>query len=208
MKDDYLWDKKGNDSEIEWLENSLRAFSYKEADAPEIPASILQFKKEKPRTMIPYVHALAAGFAFALILTGIAFVYFNSITETANQRGDLEFVKNEIQPEQIASDSILPRKVESKSVSTLEQLKDAEKSKIRNKKFKSEKLIYKPKAKPLKVKTVYIVKLTEEEKEAYEKLMLALSITSSKLKIVKDKVQNLEEQTAINTENSIDTRKK
>ena len=79
------------------------------------------------------------------------------------------------------------------------------KSKIQKQNFRVQKLIYKPKAKAQKNE---IVKLTEEEKEAYEKLMLALSITSSKLKIVKDKVQNTDEQTAIYMENKIKSRKK
>jgi hypothetical protein len=38
------------------------------------------------------------------------------------------------------------------------------------------------------------VRLTEEERYAYNQLMLALSITGSKLKIVRDKVQGLEEK--------------
>jgi hypothetical protein len=36
------------------------------------------------------------------------------------------------------------------------------------------------------------VKLTEEEKYAYNQLMLALSITSSKLKLVEDKIYGAE----------------
>ena len=41
------------------------------------------------------------------------------------------------------------------------------------------------------------VKLTKEEKFAYDQLMLALSITSSKLKLVQDKVDGIEEKTAV-----------
>jgi hypothetical protein len=37
------------------------------------------------------------------------------------------------------------------------------------------------------------VQLTKEEQYAYDQLMLALSITSSKLKLVKDKVEGFEE---------------
>jgi hypothetical protein len=39
--------------------------------------------------------------------------------------------------------------------------------------------------------------LTKEEKYAYDQLMLALSITSSKLKMVKDKVAGVEEKNAV-----------
>ena len=41
------------------------------------------------------------------------------------------------------------------------------------------------------------IALTKEEKYAYDQLMLALSITSSKLKIVKDKANGIEEQNAV-----------
>ncbi len=41
------------------------------------------------------------------------------------------------------------------------------------------------------------VKLTKEEKYAYDQLMLALSITSSKLKLVTDKIENVEEQNVV-----------
>jgi hypothetical protein len=39
--------------------------------------------------------------------------------------------------------------------------------------------------------------LTAEEKYAYDQLMLALSITGSKLKIVKDKIAGTEDQNAV-----------
>ncbi len=51
-------------------------------------------------------------------------------------------------------------------------------------------------AKNLKVKKP-TVRLSKEEKYAYDQLMLALSITSSKLKLVKDKIEGIEEQTAV-----------
>ncbi len=104
------------------------------------------------------------------------------------------------------------RKNKSKSkfrkMKKFQKIEKLEKSEPKKQNYKIQKLIYKPKSKTRKIKNNQFVKLTEEEKAAYEKLMLALSITSSKLKIVKDKVQNLDDQTAINTENNIDTRKK
>lgn len=41
------------------------------------------------------------------------------------------------------------------------------------------------------------VKLTKDEKYAYEQLMIALSITSSKFKMVKDKVESVEAENAV-----------
>jgi hypothetical protein len=38
-----------------------------------------------------------------------------------------------------------------------------------------------------------VIKVTPEEKHAYDQLMLALSITSRELRIVKDKIYNREE---------------
>lgn len=209
MKNDYLWDKTGNDTEIEKLENALKVFRIEETKAPQIPDNIIYFNQETPRNLFSFFRALAAGFAFASALIVAGFIYFNSETETAQHKT----IENSIQSEELKiqkpTDFIQPEKTVIEQTSIKEKSNNNfENPKTGKQNFKVQKLIYKPKAKALKVQKTEVVKLTEEEKEAYDKLMLALSITSSKLKIVKDKVQNLDEQTAINTENKKYTRKK
>ena len=43
MNEDYLWDKTGEDPEIEKLENALQVFRYKETAPPALPAKALPF---------------------------------------------------------------------------------------------------------------------------------------------------------------------
>jgi hypothetical protein len=203
MKNDYLWDKTGNDAEIERMENALLAFRCPQNDAPKIPNNVLSFKKAPPRKFFPVFRALAASFVLAFVLIGVWF-YFDSKPETAQHKifenpaqKDVSEKQNKIEfptTEQVSTDEKFEKRIEKSEPKTNKQ------------NYKIQKLIYKPK--PKKAEKNQILKLTAEEKAAYEKLMLALSITGSKLKIVKDTVQNLNEQTAINTENNIDTRKK
>ena len=206
MKKDYLWDKTGSDADIENLENSLRVFRFPASDAPEIKSNVVSFEKEKSRKVFPVFRAFAAGFIITFVFIGTWFIYYNSITEIVKSVESRDSVQNELSKNKKASNITAPEEVSTEDISEKE-FKNA-KSKVQKQNFRVQKLIYKPKTKRQKIQKNQILKLTAEEKEAYEKLMLALSITGSKLKIVKDKVQNLDEQTAINTENNIDTRKK
>lgn len=211
MKNDYLWDKTGKDSEIEKLENALLIFRSNEINAPEIPNDAFSLKIETPQKVFPFFRALAAGFAFASMLIVFGFVYFNSENETVKNQKTKFSIQTEVPKNQTTTDFIEPKQTNIEKASIKVDPKnnvENQKSKIENQKFKVQRLAYKTKSKASKVQKTEVVKLTEEEKEAYDKLMLALSITSSKLKIVKDKVQNLDEQTAINTENKKYTRKK
>lgn len=199
MKDDYLWDKTGKDAEIEKLENALQIFRSSVNEAPKISSNIVSFKKQPQRKVFPVFRALAASFVFAFVLIGIWF-YSNVNNEIAQNKNVENSTQKDVSEKQ--------NKIEISENDKASIDEKFEKSEPEKQNYKVQKLIYKPKSKTPKIKNNQVVKLTEEEKDAYEKLMLALSITSSKLKIVKDKVQNLDEQTAINTENNIDTRKK
>lgn len=207
MKDDYLWNKTGKDSEIKKLENTLQIFRCQENQPPQISNKVISFKKESPRKLFPVFRALAASIILTFALVGIWF-YSNSKTEIAQTKTVENVIQNDDSKKRNSIESIEPEKAVIETISTNEKPEikiEKPKSKIQKQNFRVQKLIYKPKAKTQKNETV---KLTEEEKEAYEKLMLALSITSSKLKIVKDKVQNTDEQTAIFTENKTTSRKK
>lgn len=199
MKDDYLWNKTGNDSEIEKLENTLRIFRFEESEPPQIQATVLDFKQKSPRKVFPVFRLLAASLIIAFFSAGSWFVLTNIENESANRQIEdfpVQNVKNE-NPEIY----VLPTDEQNE--------KEIFKTNFKKQKIESQKTVYKPKIKTKKINNKeLVIKLTQEEKEAYEKLMLALSITSSKLKIVKDKVLNLDGQTAINTENNVDTREK
>jgi hypothetical protein len=136
------------------------------------------------------------------VLIGIWF-YAGSKTETAQHNILENSAQKDFSEKQNKAEFSSPEKTGIEKVSIGEKFeKRYEKSepKIQKRNYKVQKLIYKPKSKKQKFEKDQIVKLTAEEKAAYDKLMLALSITGSKLKIVKDKVQNSDEQTAINTD--------
>ena len=184
MKDDYLWNKTGYDSEIEKLENSLQVFRCQESNPPKISNKVISFKKESPRKVFPVFRALAASFILTFALIGIWF-YSNSTTETSQTEPFENGIQNEVSKKQ---NSIEIKESEKKGIETISTNEKPEikiekpKSKSSKTKFQSSKIDFQTESE--NKQKIEIVKLTEEEKAAYEKLMLALSITSSKLKIV------------------------
>ncbi len=218
MKQDYLWHKSGEDKEIAELENALAAFRYKESALPALPAKILPFQPktvekiviEKPRRRFSY--ALAACAAAILIAFGITFQIAPDKTATANDLAQSLSVNQPINDE-INDENQIDSAADDETfaLENVEASPQIEVSKRIIKQFKN--TIDGQTAKPRVVKTRQSVfnenktnvrkpetenssaRLTDEEKHAYDQLMLALSITSSKLKIVKDKVDGVEENT-------------
>ena len=189
MKEDYLWDKTGEDSEIEYLENALQVFRYRETAAPELSAKVLPFRKEPPRKVFQYAMAAAACVVFAAF--GLVVL--------------LQVLKNKTVPrEELAETTVQQINTAFPAVATVEKSGDSIVEKVQNSKPSFERKAVKihqrmsliarqkeTKTQPLKnIKPD--VRLTKEEQYAYSQLMLALSITSSKLKMVKDKVEGLE----------------
>lgn len=202
MKEDYLWDKTGSDAEIEKLENALQVFRYEESAPPIIPAKILPFKKESPRITFPFLRAIAACLAIASISLGIWTLISNTKneivvdvlqepvikTESANPTAPVSENDASVKPEVYDNPAftktvyIEPKfKTKSLQVNKLAS-NNAKRNRTTSRKIKnSEKPVW----------------LTEEEKYAYDQLMLALSITSSKLNMVKQTVDGAENQTAV-----------
>lgn len=195
MKQDYLWDKTGEDAEIEKLENALAVFRYKETAPPAFqPAKVVPFKQFSPRRSFRLVSAIAACAAFAMI--GSGFWY--------------EFSTNQIETREMLVATIEPQTSEPRRENPFVEINDNS-SHIQAEKVKqipARRLVHTSKTvlpgvspKPKKIKNIepenVEARLTKEEKYAYDQLMLALSITSSKLKMVKDKVENSEEQTTV-----------
>ena len=197
MKQDYLWDKTGADPEIESLENALAVFRYKEIAPPALPAKIIPFKKESPRRSFRFAYAIAACTAFLIIGLGVWFqISTNEITTPENFAQtiqpqvpetipDVEIVEN---PAPIVNNAETSPKTPMESAKRISALKPVRKNKIIP-------AVVRPTEKKDKniVAKNSDVQLTKEEQYAYDQLMLALSITSSKLKLVKDKVEGFEE---------------
>jgi hypothetical protein len=197
MKQDYLWDKTGADPEIESLENALAVFRYKEIAPPALPVKIIPFKKESSRRSFRFAYAIAACTAFVMIGLGVWFQF--STNETATQENLAETIQPKIS-EPLPNAAIAENKapiVNNAEISPETTSESAKRISAR-KTVRTNKIIpavvrpTEKRAKNIEAKKSD-VRLTKEEQYAYDQLMLALSITSSKLKMVKDKVEGFEE---------------
>jgi hypothetical protein len=191
MNEDYLWDKTGENAEIERLENQLQAFRYRETAVPVLPARIIPVQREIRRKNYRSIYAVAACAAVAMI--SLSLWMGLSINQTTLQidlaeitlpsimvpnPNDLIAPKSPVeQSEKIAISKQSPKQEIFKIKKTVSAIAPQNKMVANNRKGAKQ----------------TVVTLTEEEKFAYDQLMLALSITSSKLKMVKDKAAGLEE---------------
>ena len=203
MNEDYLWDKTGSDPEIEKLETALRVFRYEETAPPVIPAKVLPFvKKEAPRISFPFLRAIAACLALASISLGVWILFSNTKTEIAVDVLQESVVKPEaVNPIKPAHENQPPAKPIVGDKPTLQKTLYIEQRSVPKNLLADRSLsknVRRVKAENRKpANTEKAIRLTEEEKNAYEQLMLALSITSSKLNLVKEKVDGAKNQTAV-----------
>lgn len=198
MNEEYLWNKTGEDAEIEKLENALKAFRYRETAPPAVRAEQLAFEERPPRRRwFPFVFAFAS--AAALILLAFVFLFELSTKQVEEAKNF-----NEITVPKFEEKTETKNPVEETSIIPAENI-EIEKSIVQPKIVKVRHTVHisKPLTKTIARKTETkksSVKLTDEEKYAYGQLMLALSITGSKLKIVQDKIQNIDETSVSKTE--------
>lgn len=192
MNEKYLWDKTGEDFEIEKLENSLKSMRYRETTAPLL---LVKTAVEKKSSFGFFRFAVPAMACLVIALLALGFWL-----KSSNLRPD-EIAENVEQ-----SQSIIQTNDESvhnpPPTSNIEQtVKYVEKPTARRRLNKL------PKVRPayVRVNTVTAQKvkkansadvLTKEERYAYDQLMTALAITSSQFKLVRDKVHGIENQTA------------
>jgi len=200
MKEDYLWDKTGGDPEIERLENALAAYRFQEnapPSIPSLPAKVLAFEQKPARRFYKFAFAAAACLVFVAIGSGVWFGFYNDKTTNRDFAKTSEPEKNVVSRNESDVDNSPDSLVGKTEVSTAG--KDGNYKQFARSKFvKAHKniqpVVYRKSAKPANVKVEAEVKLTAEERYAYDQLRLALSITSSKLKLVKNKVEGIEEK--------------
>ncbi|MEZ5346652.1 MAG: hypothetical protein R2681_13960 [Pyrinomonadaceae bacterium] len=205
MKNDYLWDKTGSDPEITKLENALSVFRQKDLSPPEIgiPSTIADGRAKRP------FHKL---FSFGVVsFAGLTAVVFGLSIFVMIRSGNVEMVNTDLPPGVETTESISAAEVspmpEVGSGSTMAEAPSADANKVV---FASRKPAAhrKSRSRTLKNQVRHLaaennvrlkpgvkskVVLTEEEKYAVEQLMLGLSITSSNLKMVKDKANGIRE---------------
>jgi hypothetical protein len=194
MKEDYLWDKNGAaDPEIERLENALAVFRYQETEPPALPAKIIPFEIKNPRDFFRLFFAFAACAALMIISLGVWLQISSDKIEVVEDSTETIAPP----PGEKIADKTSIKKLDDSVVKKIEITKQPDArtiTKVRNvvqPVVRQKKLI----AQNVEVKKP-TVRLTKEEKFAYDQLMLALSITSSKFKLVKDKVEGVETENA------------
>jgi hypothetical protein len=196
MTEDYLWDKTGEDAEIQGLENALKAFRFQEDAPPEIPQKVFTAEKRTPRRFFQFGFAFAAFAAAVVVLSVVWFQVSGSkiqvgetIAETVPPNSDARMVD-----EQIINAPAVPPPAVVKTAGNAPPVR----GRVIKVRRKSVPIISANKAILRETKTKEPAEtLTAEERYAFNQLMLALSITGSQLRIVQDKINGIEDRNAV-----------
>ena len=191
MNENYLWNKSGEDQEIEKLENSLKSLRYRENAAPLIPVKTTIEKKSSFKIFPFFIPA------FGCLVVGLFALSF-WVKDSANSSG--ETANNGIETQIIAQ-----KKDGSENVAPVSDIKQT--VKYEEKSGARRRLNRLPKTRPayVRVNSATAQKnakknstdvLTKEEKYAYDQLMTALAITNSQFRLVREKIKGIENQTA------------
>jgi hypothetical protein len=188
MNYEYLWNKTGRDVEIEKLENALAAFRYREA-APPVPAIVRKFAIS---SRFSFTRNTLRGFAFAasVLVVSIGLLVWFQIDAGETEfvaAPDVVFVSG---PESPLAD--LPDQPPVKDIRISEPPAHRGRGRSSTINPTTASLIRRTKTKDAAPKHS-VAALSEEERYAYRQLMLALSITGSKLKIVQDTIDGTED---------------
>jgi hypothetical protein len=180
MNEEYLWSKKGSDPEIEKLEMILREFRFEPGPAPvALPAAhsgVSAFFAYR----LTWISAVASP-SFALVLFGFWLFAWNT-------NGDLQPRSQQVVPTQteIQNEIGIGGPIRIKSEENIKAKPRAPSLRSGPRYVKTVYRSKKTKADPSELLTA--MNLTSEEKYAYDRLMLALSIAGTKLKVVQDTI--------------------
>jgi hypothetical protein len=184
MNDEYLWQKTGTDPEIEKLEKKLDVFRYRETPLNIPVVENVVETARVPRWRISLAFAFAAS-AMAGVLAAVVLFKF----QTRPRLKLCSFASPELET---ASPPPAAAPIEEKKTTTapkvVPQFAEIKRSKIIRTQSASER---RPKFKDVRPSTS-VATLSPEERYAYRQLMLALSISSSKLKLVEDSIKGNE----------------
>lgn len=183
MNDEYLWQKTGEDPEIEKLEQKLAMFRYREIPL-RLPSTETAVEiAARPRWRLSLTFGFAASAMAALLVAVMLIAIIDNEPETvfvASPELELPSVPAAVTDEKklaptpapAPSMKVVPQFARSKRGSNIHNQTDTER---------------RQKTKDI-TSNSSVAALTPEERYAYRQLMLALSISSSKLKIVRDTI--------------------
>lgn len=189
MNNDYLWDKKGSDPEIEGLENLLADLRYQPTPPPSIVQKQLVFEPKRSWFAFSFARLAAAGTVFGALLLAIWIAMPGSETSRIAVSAPPAIEDPQGSRPETDSLSLAPQTTEKKEdkVSPMAPLKTL----YRPERDYTKRSV--PAAARVRKQKRNVDSLTAEEKYAYDQLMLALSITSSKLKAVNDTINRAED---------------
>ncbi|MEO8648207.1 MAG: hypothetical protein ABI539_03480 [Acidobacteriota bacterium] len=188
MNDEYLFNRSGEDREIKQIEEKLAAFRYHCSDPPPLPAiGIVEETKRSFNWRWSFAFALPA--LTVLVFAGV--IFFRSTTDST-ERSQVTFIAApEIKTEtptvpvpdiKIRPEPAAPRPASRRQSTSAGQILTARATRVRPKR----RSLGNPQA------LTTFAGLSKKERYAYDQLMLALSISGSRLKIVKDAVNGKE----------------
>jgi len=181
--DDYLWAKIGSDPEIEQLENALSVFRHRDRTEPETATNVVPFTPRRRKNRIVFAYAAAASLLLAG-LVGLAWLR-QSGTDDAKLPEVLPAEETRAAIPQL--DSVIPKKQDHLTETHVVAAKFNHSNVVgRANSLVPARRKPRPKVNP----DTTTQSLTKEEKIAYDRLMLALSITSSNLRLVADKIDS------------------
>ena len=177
MNDEYLWQKTGDDAEIRRLEEMLAVFRYRETAPPAIAVPVGRSWIRPWR--FPFA-VTAAGFAGLLLVAG---VWLNFPGQSGS---DVTFIYH-------PSTSQDPVPTEIKVPAPPEQSEPPSPAGRTRREIEPTTVSVPRRAATRSRKTRTVV-LTRQEREAYEQVLLALSISSSKINIVRDTINGVDQK--------------
>lgn len=180
MKHDYLWDKTGSDPDVERLEELLSGFRYTGEAKPA--SNVIEFPSRSGRSLKPWMFAMAACVTISAISVGFW------ITRSGSGEMTITPVAGVVQD--INASPILETAASEPN----------DRPEIVRYAPKYAKAAKKPRSSMPRKAAVALKRphrdnpiLTREERYAYNQLILALTIAGSKLQVVRDSVNGLDE---------------
>jgi len=183
MNNDYLWDKTGDDAEVEQLEDLLSGFRYVETDPPELPAMNIIPVRASWQSRFGWI--LALGTAAAVVV--LAAIYVQTLRMPQQPTEDKAAITAP-NVDTTASVNTPPTPIDIPAVTTaVPKKREAPRATQAIVKTRKPRAIA-----PLLARKEPAEKLTKEELYAYNQVKLALFITGSKLRTVSDVIDKIE----------------
>lgn len=187
MNKDYLHEKMGSDPEIEGLEDLLAVYRFEPGRAPVLPIETVETR----RSWFAWLTlSFAAGAAAVAVFAGL--LAYGRIEKLLDQYAGRPEISERVTPAvAIPSNevNVAPAVKNSDVAITDPELPNIAKPTPQRVAFRKPRI-----ATHSEPKAVPAVTLTKQEKYAYDQLMVALYITGTKLKVVQDTIDRVDDQ--------------